>query len=111
MKSVLTANRFTVFVCFVFFAVFVFPVRSASAATCESIAALSLPNAKINAAEQVAPGAFTPPGPTGPAPDMIPASHTRDGKVDRTRPLCPYPQVASYKGSGSIDDASNFVCK
>ena len=47
----------------------------------------------------------------GKAPDMIPASHTRDGKVDRTRPLCPYPQVASYKGSGSIDDASNFVCK
>jgi feruloyl esterase len=42
---------------------------------------------------------------------MIPASHVRDGKVDRTRPLCPYPQVASYKGSGSIDDASNFVCK
>ena len=47
----------------------------------------------------------------GKAPDMIPASHTRDGKVDRTCPLCPYPQVASYKGSGSIDDASNFVCK
>ena len=31
MKSVLTATRFTVFVCFVFIAVFVFPVRSASA--------------------------------------------------------------------------------
>jgi hypothetical protein len=30
--------------------------------------------------------------------------------VARTRPLCPYPQVASYKGSGSIDDAANFVC-
>ncbi|MBZ5602995.1 MAG: tannase/feruloyl esterase family alpha/beta hydrolase [Acidobacteriia bacterium] len=28
----------------------------------------------------------------------------------RTRPLCPYPQVAKYKGSGSTDDASNFVC-
>jgi len=47
----------------------------------------------------------------GKAPDMIQASHARDGKVDRTRPLCPYPQVASYKGSGSIDDAANFVCK
>jgi tannase/feruloyl esterase len=47
----------------------------------------------------------------GKAPDMIPASHVRDGKVDRTRPLCPHPQVASYKGSGSIDEASNFVCK
>lgn len=29
----------------------------------------------------------------------------------RTRPLCPYPQVATYKGSGSTDEASNFVCK
>ena len=47
----------------------------------------------------------------GTAPDMITASHSRDGKVDRTRPLCPYPQVASYKGSGSIDEAANFVCK
>ena len=33
------------------------------------------------------------------------------GKVDRTRPLCPYPQVAMYKGSGSIDDAANFTCR
>jgi feruloyl esterase len=29
----------------------------------------------------------------------------------RTRPLCPYPQVATYKGSGSVDEAANFVCK
>ncbi len=28
-----------------------------------------------------------------------------------TRPICPYPQVAVYKGSGSTDDAANFVCK
>ncbi|MFL6274734.1 MAG: tannase/feruloyl esterase family alpha/beta hydrolase [Blastocatellia bacterium] len=28
----------------------------------------------------------------------------------RTRPLCPYPQVARYKGSGSTDEAANFVC-
>ena len=27
-----------------------------------------------------------------------------------TRPLCPYPQVAKYKGTGSTDDAANFVC-
>jgi feruloyl esterase len=47
----------------------------------------------------------------GKAPDAIVASHSTGGKVDRTRPLCPYPQVASYKGSGSIDDAANFVCK
>ncbi|MGH8446406.1 MAG: tannase/feruloyl esterase family alpha/beta hydrolase [Solimonas sp.] len=29
----------------------------------------------------------------------------------RTRPLCPYPQVARYKGTGSIDRAENFSCR
>jgi len=47
----------------------------------------------------------------GEAPASITASHSTNGKVDRTRPLCPYPQVAQYKGSGSIDDAANFVCR
>jgi feruloyl esterase len=47
----------------------------------------------------------------GKAPDQMIASHSTAGKVDRTRPLCPYPQVATYKGSGSTDDAANFVCK
>jgi feruloyl esterase len=47
----------------------------------------------------------------GVAPDSIPAAHMTEGKVDRTRPLCPYPQTALYKGSGSTDDAANFVCK
>jgi feruloyl esterase len=47
----------------------------------------------------------------GTAPDSIIASHQTAGKVDRTRPLCPYPQTAAYKGSGSTDDAVNFVCK
>ena len=28
----------------------------------------------------------------------------------RTRPLCPYPQVARWKGSGSTDEAANFTC-
>lgn len=46
----------------------------------------------------------------GTTPGNIIASHITNGKVDRTRPLCPYPQVAQYKGSGSIDDAANFVC-
>ena len=32
-------------------------------------------------------------------------------RVDRTRPLCPYPQVAAYKGSGSTDEAANFECR
>ncbi len=43
-------------------------------------------------------------------PAEILASHSTDGKVDRTRPLCPYPQVAKYKGSGSVDEAGNFAC-
>jgi hypothetical protein len=30
--------------------------------------------------------------------------------VLRTRPLCPYPQVARWKGSGSTDEAANFTC-
>jgi len=47
----------------------------------------------------------------GTAPDQIIATHATNGKPDRTRPLCPYPQVAAYKGSGSIDDAANFVCR
>ena len=46
----------------------------------------------------------------GKAPDVLNASHMTNGKVDRTRPLCPYPQVAKYKGTGSIDDAANFTC-
>jgi feruloyl esterase len=46
----------------------------------------------------------------GKAPDALPASHITDGKVDRTRPLCSYPQVAKYKGTGSVDDAASFVC-
>jgi len=46
----------------------------------------------------------------GNPPASILATHSTHGKVDRTRPLCPYPQFAKYKGSGSIDKAANFVC-
>jgi feruloyl esterase len=51
----------------------------------------------------------------GSAPDKIIATKFKvDGNpasgVARTRPLCPYPQVARYSGSGSIDDAANFAC-
>jgi feruloyl esterase len=46
----------------------------------------------------------------GKAPEEIIASHLTNGKVDRTRPLCVYPKVAKYKGSGSTDDAMNFSC-
>ncbi|WP_066337941.1 tannase/feruloyl esterase family alpha/beta hydrolase [Azohydromonas lata] len=31
--------------------------------------------------------------------------------ADRTRPLCPYPQVARYKGSGSLEAAESFSCQ
>jgi feruloyl esterase len=47
----------------------------------------------------------------GKAPDSITAARYADDKVERTRPLCPYPQVAVYKGSGSTDDAANFSCR
>jgi feruloyl esterase len=47
----------------------------------------------------------------GRAPDRIVASHSTKGVVDRTRPLCPYPQVAVYNGTGSTDDAASFSCK
>ena len=45
------------------------------------------------------------------APDQIVASHATNGVVDRTRPLCPYPQVATYSGAGSTDEAASFVCR
>jgi feruloyl esterase len=47
----------------------------------------------------------------GRAPDRILASHSTNGLVDRTRPLCPYPQIATHTGTASVDDAANFVCK
>lgn len=46
----------------------------------------------------------------GRAPAEIVASKITGGKVMRTRPLCPYPQLARYKGAGSVDDAANFAC-
>jgi feruloyl esterase len=46
----------------------------------------------------------------GKAPDQILVSRIGDGKTERTRPLCPYPQVATYKGTGSTDDSGNFLC-
>jgi feruloyl esterase len=47
---------------------------------------------------------------SGIRPQANPASHMTDGIVDRTRPLCAYPMVARYIGSGSTDDARNFRC-
>jgi hypothetical protein len=48
----------------------------------------------------------------GKAPGKLLAEkRDRDGKVTRTRPLFPYPQVATYKGSGSTDEERNFRSK
>jgi hypothetical protein len=47
---------------------------------------------------------------TGVPPDKIIATKYMGKDVVRTRPLCPYPQVAKYSGSGSTDDAANFKC-
>lgn len=44
------------------------------------------------------------------APDRIIASRVEDGETVRTRPLCAYPDVARWTGSGSTDDADNFEC-
>jgi hypothetical protein len=46
----------------------------------------------------------------GQAPASMLASRMTENQAVRTRPLCPYPQVARYSGQGSIDDAANFRC-
>ncbi|NKB33692.1 MAG: tannase/feruloyl esterase family alpha/beta hydrolase [Pseudomonadales bacterium] len=48
---------------------------------------------------------------SGKAPDSIIAVHRTDGVVDMSRPLCPHPEVAVYDGSGSTNEAENFVCQ
>jgi feruloyl esterase len=45
------------------------------------------------------------------APESITAARVNEGVIDMTRPLCPYPQRAVYKGSGSTNDAANYTCK
>ncbi|NLT65636.1 MAG: tannase/feruloyl esterase family alpha/beta hydrolase [Acidobacteria bacterium] len=48
----------------------------------------------------------------GEAPDKIMVFRTdSSARVDMTRPLCPYPQVAGYKGVGSTNDAASFECR
>jgi feruloyl esterase len=46
----------------------------------------------------------------GKAPAQIVGAHIESGNITRSRPLCPYPQVARYQGAGSIDEAANFAC-
>jgi len=47
----------------------------------------------------------------GKAPERVIVSRPLEGGRMRTRPLCPYPQMATYTGQGSSDDAASFVCK
>ncbi len=60
----------------------------------------------------------------GQAPDSVTASVRGAGNAggvnadvpanwsaSRTRPLCPYPKAAKYKGSGNIEDAASFSCE
>jgi feruloyl esterase len=46
----------------------------------------------------------------GKPPDRLDAAHDTNGIVDRSRPLCPYPSIAMYKGSGDKNDGANYVC-
>jgi feruloyl esterase len=45
------------------------------------------------------------------SPNQLTASRVTGNRVDMTRPLCPYPQVAQYKGRGTVNDIENFICK
>ena len=48
----------------------------------------------------------------GIAPDSIVAyQFNDDGSLNRTRPLCPWPQQARYDGHGDVNDAKSFICK
>ena len=106
---------------------------------CEALARTALTNGTVISAESVPAGAFAPPSSTnaaapapfttlppdtfdkvaaldewiasGTKPLSLVASHATAGVVDRTRPVCAYPAVARYVGSGSTDDAKNFPCQ
>ena len=44
------------------------------------------------------------------APDAIVARHSTNGVIVRSRPICPYRQIAKYTGNGDTNDARRFVC-
>ena len=46
----------------------------------------------------------------GATPQDLTGHRVEQGKVTRTRPLCAWPRVSRYRGSGSIDAHENFVC-
>ena len=47
---------------------------------------------------------------SGAAPDRLVAARVVNGKTEMTRPLCPYPQIAQYDGSGDPNSAESFAC-
>ena len=47
----------------------------------------------------------------GVAPDRIDAVRIANNRIEVSRPLCPYPQIAVYSGKGTTNDAGNFSCK
>jgi hypothetical protein len=48
----------------------------------------------------------------GQAPEQIPASAGKSSPwPGRTRPLCAYPKVARYTGTGDVNSAENFQCR
>jgi feruloyl esterase len=45
------------------------------------------------------------------APDTLLATHTNGGGViDRTMPLCKFPEMATYRGLGDLNDAASWRC-
>ncbi len=46
----------------------------------------------------------------GKPPESIVARHFTSGVVDRSHPLCPYPKVAVYNGTGDMNHAASFAC-
>jgi len=46
----------------------------------------------------------------GVAPDAIPATHSTNDAVDRTMPLCKFPEEAHYKGKGDLNSVDSWSC-
>jgi feruloyl esterase len=74
----------------------------------QGVAAATDPQHNISSALEQWVEKGTPPA------SIIAAKYVNDTNpaqgVKMTRPLCPYPQIAKYKGTGDTNDAANFVC-
>ena len=46
----------------------------------------------------------------GQVPERLEAARVVNGQTELTRPLCPYPETASYDGSGNPAESSSFAC-